>query len=219
MDDPWLHVRGDAILGELARLERRFDDAVQHLGRAAERSRRLGFQQTEAYQVMSLGRAQCQSGDYESGAATLQLAIDKAQATGDVRLAALARVNLGRVLRAFGEVASARTALEAAAAWHHGAGGGEQALLGECLLAAMDAAEQQPGAEERLAAILDEARREGDAPAEVLALDALARIAAAAGDADTARDLGGSADRRMEAAAHVINDLDRTDARWVAGNG
>ena len=92
-------------------------------------------------------------------------------------------------------------------------------MLGECLLAAMDAAEQQPGAEERLAAILDEARREDDAPAEVLALDALARIAAAAGDADTARDLGGSADRRMEAAAHVINDLDRTDAHWVAGDG
>ena len=66
VDDPWLHVRGDAILGELARLERRFDDAVLHLGRAAERSRQLGFQQTEAYQVMSLGRAQCQSGDYES---------------------------------------------------------------------------------------------------------------------------------------------------------
>ena len=38
-------------------------------------------------------------------------------------------------------------------------------------------------------AILDEARREDDAPVEVFALDALARIAAAAGDAGTARDL------------------------------
>ena len=103
VDDPWLHVRGDAMLGELARLQRRFDDAVEHLGRAAERSRELGFQQTEAYQVMSLGRAQCQAGDYATGATTLRLAIDKAQATGDVRLAALARVNLGRVLRALGD--------------------------------------------------------------------------------------------------------------------
>ena len=92
------------------------------------------------------------------GAATLGLAIDKAEATGDVRLAALARVHLGRVLRALGQVAEARTALEAAAAWHRAAGGGEQAALGECLLAAMDAADREPGAEERLVAILDEAR-------------------------------------------------------------
>ena len=57
------------------------------------------------------------------------------------------------------------------------AGGGEQAALAECLLAAMDAADQVPGAEKRLEAILDEARREDDAPVEVFALDALARIA------------------------------------------
>ena len=69
-------------------------------------SRSLGFLQTEAYQVSSLGRAQCQAGDYESGAATLELAIEKAEATGDVRLAALARVHLGRVLRALGRVGS-----------------------------------------------------------------------------------------------------------------
>ena len=79
----------------------------------------------------------------------------------------------------------------------------------------MDAADRVPGAEERLAAILDDARRDGDAPVEVFALDALARIAATAGDIATARDLGEAADRRMEAAAHFITDLDRTDARWV----
>ena len=215
VDDPWLLVRGDAMLGELARLQRRFDDAVEHIGRAAERSRELGFQQTEAYQVMSLGRAQCQAGDYAVGAATLRLAIDKAQATGDVRLAALARVNLGRVLRALGEVAAARAALEAATAWHREAGGGEQAALGECLLAAMDAADHVPGAEERLLAILDEARSADDAPVEVFALDALARIAATAGDASTARALAEAADGRLEAAAHVISDLDRTDVHEV----
>ena len=63
VDDPWLHVRHEAILGELARIELRFDDAVHHLGRAAETSGRLGFSQTEAYQLSSLGRAQCQAGD------------------------------------------------------------------------------------------------------------------------------------------------------------
>jgi predicted ATPase/DNA-binding SARP family transcriptional activator len=217
-EDPWLHVRGEAILGELARLQHRFDEAVLHLGNAAERSRQLGFPQTEAYQLTNLGRAQCQAGDYASGSATLQLAIDKAQNTGDTRLAALARVHLGRVLRALGQIAPARAALEAATAWHREAGGGEQAALGECLLAAMDAADHLPGAEDRLVAILEHARREDDAPVEVFALDALARIAHADGDASKARDLCAAADRRMEAAAHFIADLDRTDAHRVRGN-
>ena len=39
VDDPWLHVRREAMLGELARLQHRFDDAVLHIGRAAEPSR------------------------------------------------------------------------------------------------------------------------------------------------------------------------------------
>jgi tetratricopeptide (TPR) repeat protein len=213
VDDPWLHVRRDAMLGELARIEHRFDDAVLHIGRAAETSGRLGFLQTEAYQLSSLGRAQCQTGDYATGAATLELAIEKAEATGDVRLAALGRVHLGRVLRALGRSAPARTALEAAAAWHRDAGGGEQAALGDCLLAALDAEDRIPGAEQRLVAILDDARLGDDAPVEVFALDALARSAADRGDVATARALGGAADRRMGSAAHFITELDRTDAR------
>ena len=104
VDDPWLHARRDAMLGELARLQHRFDDAVVHYGRAVETSRRLGFLQTEAYQTASLGRAQCQAGDYDAGAATLELAVDKAEATGDTRMATLARVHLGRVLRALGQL-------------------------------------------------------------------------------------------------------------------
>jgi predicted ATPase/DNA-binding SARP family transcriptional activator len=216
VDDPWLHVRRDAVLGELARIQHRFDDAVDHLARAAETSRRLGFRQTEAYQVSSLGRAQCQAGDYQAGAVSLQQAIDKAEATGDVRLAALARVHLGRVLRALGQVSAARKVLEAATAWHRTADGGEQAALGTCLLAAMDAADREPGAEERLAAILDDARRNDDAHIEVFALDALARIAAEQGDHATARHLCQTADQRMEAASHFITDLDRTDAHSVS---
>ena len=215
VDDPWLHVRCDAVLGELARIQHQFDDAVVHLGRAAETSRRLGFLQTEAYQLSSLGRAQCQAGDYHAGSATLELAIDRAEATGDIRLAALARVHLGRVLRALGQVARARTALEAATAWHRATGGGEQAALGECLLAAMDAADRVPGASQRLVAILDQARHDDTAHVEVFALDALSRLAAEAGDIATARDLCETADRRMEAASHFITDLDRTDAHTV----
>jgi tetratricopeptide (TPR) repeat protein len=215
VDDPWLHVRRDAVLGELARIQHRFDDAVAHLSRAAEASRRLGFQQTEAYQIASLGRAQCQAGDYDSGIATLELAIGKAEATGDVRMAALAGVHLGRVLRAVGQVTRARAILEDAVAWHRAAGGGEQAALGECLLAALDIEDSEARAEERLTAILDHARCNDHAHVEVFALDALARIAADAGDLTTARDLSQIADRRMEAASHFITDLDRTDAHAV----
>ena len=46
-----------------------------------------------------------------------------------------------------GRTRRARAALEAATAWHRAAGGGEQAALGECLLAAIDAADGVAGAE------------------------------------------------------------------------
>ncbi len=212
VDDPWLHVRGEAIAGELARLQRRFGDAVRHLAVAADTSRRLGFAQTEAYQLSSLGRAQCQAGDYETGSATLELAVERAEATGDVRLAALVRVHLGRVLRALGRTAEAQAAIETAMAWHRGAGGGEQAALGECLVAAMDAADGVAGAGDRLTAVLYEARRRDDAPVEVFALDALARLASTAGDIAAALELEAVADRRMVSAAHFITEFDRVDA-------
>ena len=204
------------MLGELARIQHRFDDAVVHLGRAAETSRRLGFRQTEAYQLSSLGRAQCQAGDYDAGAATLGLAIDKAEATGDVRLAALARVHLGRVLRALGQVARARTALEAAAAWHRAAGGGEQAALGECLLAAMDAADRQ--SRRRGTSRRDPRRRPATTTTPTSKSSPSTHWPASPpklGDIATARDLCETADRRMEAASHFITDLDRTDAHTV----
>jgi hypothetical protein len=203
------------VLGELARIQHRFQDAVDHMTRAAATSGRLGFSQTEAYQLSSLGRAQCQAGDYNSGAATLELAIDKAEATGDVRMVALARVHLGRVLRALGHDTRARSSLEAASAWHRAAGGGEQAALGECLLAAMNVDDPQADAKRHLTAILEEAQRSDLPHVEVFALDALAHVAAEAGDKATARQLCETADGRMEAASHFITDFDRVDARTV----
>jgi predicted ATPase/DNA-binding winged helix-turn-helix (wHTH) protein len=219
VDDPWLHVRREAMLGELARVDRRFDDAVAHTAAAAESSGRLGFQQTEAYQLSSLGRAQCQAGDYEVGAATLELATAKAQATGDMRLAALVRVHLARVRRALGDRPGARAAAEKAAAWHREAAGGEQAALGECLLAALDAEDEVPDAAQRLAEILTNAQLRADAPVEVLALDALARIAAESDDQPRARSLRDRADERMLAASHFITELDRVDRPMPAQLG
>ncbi|HYP44192.1 MAG TPA: BTAD domain-containing putative transcriptional regulator [Propionibacteriaceae bacterium] len=219
LDDPWLHVRRDAILGELARIQHRFDDAVLHLKRAAERSRRLGFQQTAAYQMASLGRAQCLAGSYDAGLATLELAVAHAEEIGDVRLAALTRVHLGRALRAVGQVARARAILEIASEWHRNFGGGEQAALGECLLATLDAAEGLPGAADHLASLLDKARTQGDSDVQVLALDALGRVALSAGDHATALRLCDSADERMRAGTHFLTSLDRADARWVKAHG
>jgi predicted ATPase/DNA-binding SARP family transcriptional activator len=215
VEDPWLHARGEAIKGELARVQHRFGDAVMHLTSAAEASHRLGFLQTEAYQLSSLGRAQCQTGDYAAGIVTLRTSIAKAEATGDVRLAALIRVHLGRALRAEGDVVGARAALASAAAWHREAGGGEQALLGECLLCALEAADGEPLARDRLVALLTEAKEQDAAHVEVFALDTLARLAADSGREAEARELLDRADRRMEAASHFITDHDRTDAHWV----
>jgi hypothetical protein len=130
-------------------------------------------------------------------------------------MAALARVHLGRVLRALGQTERARTALEAATAWHRSAGGGEQAALGDCLLAALDAADGVAGAENRLTGLLDDAVLADDAPVEVFARDGLARLAVDAGDLVAARELSAAADRRMEAASHFITERDRTDAPSV----
>jgi hypothetical protein len=119
------------------------------------------------------------------------------------------------VLRALDRGPAARTVLEEADAWHRAEGGGEQAALGECLLAALDAADGAPEAGERLAAILAVARERDDAPVEVFALDALGRTAALAGDLTAATELCAEADRRMPAASHFIAELDRVDARAV----
>ena len=203
----------DAMLGELARIQHRFDDAVVHLGRAAETSRRLGFLQTEAYQLSSLGRAQCQAGDYDAGAATLELAIDKAEATGDVRLAALARVHLGRVLRALGQVAEAR----------------DGARGGGCV--APRRRRRRAGRARRVPAGRD--GRGGRVPGRRGTSRRDPRRGPTRTTTPTSRsspstrspasppkratsprhsDLCETADRRMEAASHFITELDRTDA-------
>ena len=201
------------MLGELARIQHRFDDAVDHIGRAAEMSRQLGFQQTEAYQLSSLGRAQCQAGDYQAGSATLnwQSTRPRPPVTSEWPRSP-GFTSAGP--RALGQIPEARTALEAAAAWHRTAGGGEQAAR---RMPARRNGRRRSGtdAEERLIAILDDARLDGDAHVEVFALDALARIAADTGDIATARDLCATADRRLEAASDFITDFDRTDAHSV----
>lgn len=215
VDDPWLHVRYEVMLGELARLQHRFDDAVDRLTRALATSTRAGYRPHAAYQAATLGRVQWQLGD-ERAVDTLRDAIERAEGIGDVRMVALARVHLGRVLRGLGRLDEATHVLERATAWHRQAGGGEQALLGECLLAAIELVEGADGATAAIESILQVARDRPDPPVEVFALDALARDAARRGDLVGARRLLDEADARMSAASHFIAERDRVDAHVAA---
>ena len=146
-----------------------------------------------------------------SATATLERAIDAAQAVGDQRTAALARIRLGRVLRATGELQAARVVVESARRWYDAAGGGEDAALGEYVFAGLDANAGLPQAAERLAAVLANARREGNAEVEVLALDSLAGLHAAQGHLGDARDLLTRADSLIPAVYHLVSDTDRLD--------
>ena len=113
------------------------------------------------------------------------------------------------------QTAPAREALDAATAWHRAAGGGEQAALGDCLLAALDASDQVAGAEQRLVAILARHGVSTTPPSKSSPSTRSPASRPTRDDIATARDLCEAADRRMGAASHFITDLDRSDARAV----
>ena len=74
--DQWALNHLEGMLGGLAQAEHRYEDAVAHLRRAAEATRRLGFAAAQAHHLANLGRAQEQSGDRQAAASTLARAID-----------------------------------------------------------------------------------------------------------------------------------------------
>ncbi len=210
--DPWLLIHVEAMLGSVAQAQHHFDEACEHLARAAARAEQLGFAATEAYHLANLGRAQQQAGDLLAAANTLRRAIDVARATGDLRVTALARTRLSRVLLSQGDTDAARPVLQAAHRWYHESGGGDGARLADYLLASLDASQGRADAPARLESILAEARASGDTEVEVLCLDALALSRAHAGDTSGAVDLLESADSLLPAARHHVTDADRSDA-------
>ena len=125
-------------------------------------------------------------------------------AGGDGRLAATARLNLARLRRDVAD-SEAIALLEENERWYASAGGGEFALLTHCMLAAVrdDATE--------LEAVLAQARVDRNVEIQVYALDALARLAAEAGDSRSARSLLTQADRLAPHVAHVLDEDDRLD--------
>ncbi|MGB8383650.1 MAG: hypothetical protein WCG47_20770, partial [Dermatophilaceae bacterium] len=56
--DQWALNHLEGMLGGLAQAEHRYEDAVAHLRRAAEATRRLGFAAAQAHHLANLGRAQ-----------------------------------------------------------------------------------------------------------------------------------------------------------------
>ena len=215
LEDSWGLVHAEAMLGAIAQAEHRFRNAAEHLTRAATTSELLGFVGQAALHLASLGRVQQRSGDPHAAILTLNRATLAATNSGDLWLAATARLHLARLMRTTGEVDAARSLLEQNDRWYRAAGGGEGALLTRCLLAAVNA--QTAGGEgpTQLDDILDEGRRVGDPEVQVYATDALARLASQRGELTHARDLLGAADTIADAASHVVDSSDRVDADQI----
>ena len=209
--DNWGRIHAEAMLGGLAQAQHQFAEAIAHLEQAAESAHQLGFRAAEAHHLTNLGWAEHQLGDPERATATLERAIDVGRATGDLRTAALAQVRLGRVLRALGQSAAARTTVEAARNWYALAGGGDGALMAESVLASIDVEDDVSGAQERIDRLLTAARDAGDIEVEVLALDTSALGYAKQGRSAEAQSALAHADQLMPAALHLLTDADRID--------
>jgi predicted negative regulator of RcsB-dependent stress response len=135
--------------------------------------------------------------------AAFEQAIITAGTAGDLRIVALARTRLARVLRALGRTDEARAQLREARRWYRTGGGGDGALLADHLAAALDADEGS------LRRLLDA----DDPEIRLLTLDALAAVSAQQGRAAEAVALLAEADGLVPAVAHLVSDDDRIDRR------
>jgi len=205
--DSWGLVHAEAMLGAIAQAGQRFDDASQYLEHAAAASERLGFLGQAAYHLTRLGRVRHQAGQLQAARETLTGAIQAAIKGSDPRMAATARVNLARVMRAAGQPGAAQELLRLCDDWYRIAGGGDGALLTRALLAAL-----ADGDDAGLEAIIGQAHVAGEHEAEVVALDALALRAARRGEFTAAQHLLATADGAAHAAVNIVDEVDRLDA-------
>lgn len=212
LGDDWAGGHLEGLLGMLAQSQDRYLDASGHLRRAADASERLGFRGVRALHLANLGRVLQLAADDAGALDALTEAIDVGREIRDLRTVALARVRLGRLLRAMGDHDGARAALAAADHWYRGAGGGDGAKLAACLSAAIDAETGDAHAVDRLYAVLDDARASGEHDVEVLALDAIARRHAVAGESAAALELLALADEGFASVGHLVIPADRVDA-------
>jgi tetratricopeptide (TPR) repeat protein len=206
LDDDWALGHAEALLGGLAQAEHRFGDAVTHLTRATEAAGRLGFVAAGSLHRANLGRAHQQNGDPDAAVAAFERAIQTAQEAGDLRIVALARTRLARVLRALGRTGAARAEVRQAQRWYGTAGGGDGALLADHLAAALDDDE----------AALQRVLAAADPEIRMLTLDALAHLTARGGRTSEAAALLGEADRLYPSVAYLVTGDDRIDRHRAA---
>ncbi|MFD0524493.1 hypothetical protein [Paractinoplanes durhamensis] len=207
LGDAWALAHAEALLGGLAQASHQYDVAVAHLSRAADAAHRLGFAAAEALHLANLGRAQQQSGAMAAALDTLDRAAVTAQTVGELRGAAFARTRRARVLRALGRLDECRAELRLARHWYATAGGGDGDLLSAQMVASLD------DDLVALSEVLTAARAAGDHEVELLALDALVRVHAAAGDASTAEARAAEAEMVLPAVAHLVSPADREPPR------
>ena len=203
--DSWGMAHAEGMLGGIAQAEHRYDDAARALARAADESATMGFLGQAALHRASLARVQQRLGD-PAAAASYERAIRDALSVGDGRLTATARLNLARLLRGTDQGAEAVALLEENQRWYESAGGGDFALLTDCVLAAAR------DDDDALRSVLDEARAAGNLEVQVYTLDALARLASEMNDGKISGDLLAEADRLASQVAHVVDEGDRIDA-------
>lgn len=208
--DSWGMAHAEAMLGGIAQAEHRYHDAARALARAADESATMGFLGQAALHRASLARVQ-QRLDDPAAVPSYEQAIRDALSVGDGRLTATARLNLARLLRGTGQGTEAVALLEENQRWYESAGGGDFALLTDCVLAA------ERGDDGALASVLDEARATSNVEVQVFALDALARLAAESDDFATSGELLAEADRLAAQVAHVVDEADRIDAARARG--
>jgi tetratricopeptide (TPR) repeat protein len=205
--DAWGLVHAEAMLGAIAQADHRFDDASRYLENAAASSERLGFLGQAAYHLTRLGRVQHQAGQLPAARQTLTRAVQAAIRGSDPRMAATARVNLARIMRATEQNDAAQALLHQCDDWYRTAGGGDGALLTRALLAATSEADDP-----ELESIIDQARLAGEHEVQVIILDALALRAAQRGQLRTAQQLLATADAAALAAVNIADEVDRLDA-------
>jgi predicted ATPase/DNA-binding SARP family transcriptional activator len=205
LGDSWGMVHATAMLGGIAQVERRFDDAIEALSDAVQQSVALGFLGQAALHLGSLARVQQRAGRPVQSAASYQQTLIAATACGDGRMAATARLNLARLLRSTGHGTQAVPLLRENLDWYDNAGGGDGALLSRCVLAA------ETRDVDQLDMVLGLAQAEENHLVAVLALDALATVHARRGARGHATELLEQADALYPAVAHLLDDADRPD--------
>jgi tetratricopeptide (TPR) repeat protein len=147
-----------------------------------------------------------QNGDPAAAVAAFERAIQTAQEAGDLRIVALARTRLARVLRALGRTGGARAEVRQAQRWYGTAGGDDGALLADHLGAALDDDE----------AALQRVLAAADPEIRVLTLDALGHLTAREGRTSEAAALLGEADRLYPSVAYLVTGEDRIDRHRAA---